>query len=150
MMFRRVDAPSSPVEACDMRRLLLCALLSATLPLGCGRSSEQDAARKDVQRLMEQHMGQKANASAQHTLREVEERLRVGMPVAELDTFIAERTKGPNAATKVMGSPLVEGDPPRADPNKQVRTYFLKDADLTVIVADEKVVSWKSQPIDGK
>jgi hypothetical protein len=99
---------------------------------------------------MEQHMGQKANASAQHSLQEVEERLRVGMPVADLDSFVAERTKGPNAATKVMGGPFVEGDPPRVDPNKQVRTYFLKDADLTVIVADDKIVSWKSQPLACK
>src|SRR5207248_804471 len=107
--------------------------------------------------LMERNLGHKLNASSPLTLADVKDRLRRGMPVAEFDRVVAERNKGPNESTKVMSHALVEGDPPRADPNKQVRTYYLRDADLVVVTEfvgagdelREQVVSWRTEPLKG-
>jgi hypothetical protein len=140
-----------------MRRFLFAACLGAILAAGCGRQDSPDGARKNVQGLMERQLGQKMNASSPHTLAGVEGKLRKGMPIGEFDQFIAERNKGHDQSTKVMSSPFVGGDPPKADPKRQTRTYFLRDADLIVVTEfvgpedepEERVVSWRSEPVRG-
>jgi hypothetical protein len=136
-----------------MSRLILYALLIAPLAVGCRRESGQDAGRKNVQKLMEKQLEQ-LNASSPLTLADVKDRLREGMPIEDFDRFVAERNKGPNESTKVMGHALVEGDPPKVIPNKQVRIYYLRDANLIVVTesvgtgspAKEQVVSWRTEP----
>ena len=84
-------------------------------------------------------------------------RLRAGMPFNELDQFIAKHNKGPNETTKVRGGVYMEGDPPRPDPRKDTRTYFLRDTTLLVIIeyvgtedeGEERVVSWRAEPLRG-
>src|SRR6516164_5631266 len=116
-----------------MSRLPFVACLGAVLAAGCGRQDGPEGARKNVQRLMERQLGQKMNASSPHTLADVEGKLRKGMPIGEFDGFLAQRNKGPSESTKVMSFPFMEGDPPKADPKRQTRTYFLRDADLIVV-----------------
>jgi hypothetical protein len=140
-----------------MSRLLFVVCLGAALAAGCGRQDSPEGARKNVQRLMERQLGQKMNASSPHTLADVEGKLRKGMPIGEFDRFIAERNKGHDQSTKVMSSPFVEGDPPKVDPKRQTRTYLLRDADLIVVTEfvgseeepEERVVSWRSEPVRG-
>jgi hypothetical protein len=106
---------------------------------------------------MEKQLGQRLNASSPLTLAEVKDRLRQGMLIEEFDRVIAERNKGPNESTKVMSHTLIEGDPPRANPKKAVRTYYFRDADLIVVTEyvgteaepQEQVVSWRIEPLEG-
>jgi hypothetical protein len=140
-----------------MRRLPKVALLAALLAVGCGRQSSPDAARTDVQCLMEKQMGQKLNASSTLNLAEVEGKLRIGMAIEEFDHIIAKDNKGPNESTKVLGGPVVEGDPPKIDPKKGTRTYFLRDVDLIVVTEfvaakeerEERIVSWRAKLLRG-
>ncbi len=137
-----------------MSRFLFAACLGVFLA-GCGRQDRPDEVRKNVQGLMERQLGKKMNASSPHTLADVEGKLRKGMPIGEFDQFIAQRNKGHDESTKVMTSPFVEGDPPKLDPKRQTRTYFLRDADLVVVTEfvgpedepEERVVSWRSEPV---
>jgi hypothetical protein len=79
------------------------------------------------------------------------------MPIEEFDRIIAEHNTGPNTSTKVMSHALVEGDPPKANPKKGVRTYYLRDANLIVVTQfigaedepREQVVSWRTEPLSG-
>lgn len=140
-----------------MSRLVVFAFLAASLAVGCGRPASPDSARKRVQRLMERQLGQKLNDSSPLRLADVEGKLRKGMPIGEFDGIIAEHNKGPNESTKVMSAPFVEGDPPKVDPKRQTRTYLLRDADLIVVTEllgskeepDERIVSWRSEPLLG-
>jgi hypothetical protein len=124
-------------------RFAKVALLAVWLAVGCGRQSSQDAARK------------KLNASSSLSLADVEGKLRRGMAIEEFDRVIAKDNKGPNESTKVLGGPFMEGDPPKVDPKKGTRTYFLRDADLIVVTEfvgtkeepDERVVSWRAEPL---
>jgi hypothetical protein len=117
--------------------------------------SPQDAAGKQVQQFMEQKLGQKLNASSPLTLADVKDRLRRGMPIEEFDRIIAEPNRGPDHSTRVLSHVLVTGDPPQTDPTKQVRTYFLRDANLIVITESvgsedeprEQIVSWGTEPV---
>jgi hypothetical protein len=51
----------------------------------------------------------------------------------------------------------MEGDPPRPDPRKDSRTFFLRDTTLIVIIefvgtedeGEEQVVSWRAVPVRG-
>jgi hypothetical protein len=132
--------------------------LATLLAVGCSRQSSPDAVRTDVQSLMEKQMGQKLNASSPLNLADVEGKLRIGMSIEEFDQIIAKGNKGPNEGTKVMGGPFVEGDPPKIDPKKGTRTYFLQDADLIVVTefgdqkdrAEERIVSWRVEPLRDK
>jgi hypothetical protein len=129
----------------------------APILAGCGRKSEEDAARKSVQNLMEERLGQKLNASSPLTLADVKGKLRRRMPIGEFDRIIAEHNRGPDRSTKIMGHALVEGDAPKANPKKQVRTYYLRDADLIVVTEfvgagderQERIVSWRAEPLRG-
>jgi hypothetical protein len=77
------------------------------------------------------------------------------MLVVEFDRIVAERNTGPNKSTKVMSHSLVEGDVPKANLKKGVRTYYLRDADLIVVTefveteaeSQELVVSWRTEPL---
>ena len=77
------------------------------------------------------------------------------MLIEEFDQVVAERNEGPNKSTKVGSHALIEGDPPKANPKKGVRTYFERDANLIVVtefVGDEdkpqeQVVSWRTEPL---
>ena len=129
-----------------MGRILLSALFVAPLAVGCGRQSGLDAASK---------LRQQLNASSPLTLADLQDKLRQGMLIEEFDQVVAERNEGPNKSTKVGSHALIEGDPPKANPKKGVRTYFLKDANLIVVtefVGDEdkpqeQVVSWRTEPL---
>jgi hypothetical protein len=139
-----------------MGRFLWRGLVVALLAAGCGRQAGQDAVRKDVQHLMEKQLGQKLNASSPLRLAEVKDKLRRGMPIGDFDRVIAERNKGPHESTKVMSHALVEGEPPKANPKKAVRTYYLRDGDLIVVTElvgaeaepQEQVISWRIEPLD--
>ena len=128
-----------------MSRLAEVALLAVLLAVGCDRQSSHDEARK------------KPNASSPLNLADVERKLRRGMAIEEFDQVIAKDNKGPNESTKVMGGPFVEGDPPKVDPKKGTRTYFLRDANLIVVTEfvetkeepEERVVSWRAEPLRG-
>ena len=124
--------------------------------LSCGmRTAEQDAARKNLQNLMEKRLGQTMNASSPLTLADVEDKLQRGMLIEEFDRVVADRNQGPNNSTKVVSHALIEGDQPKANPKKGIRTYYLQDADLIVVSefvgADDKpqeqVVSWRTEPL---
>ena len=75
------------------------------------------------------------------------------MPIEKFDRIIAEQSQGKR--THVMAHAFIEGDAPRADMKKQVRTYFLRDADLIVVTefvgaqdeSQEQIVSWRSEPL---
>ena len=129
-----------------MARILLSALFVAPIAVGCGRQFGLDATRK---------LGQQLNASSPLTLADVQDKLRQGMLIEEFDQVVAERNEGPNKSTKVGSHALIEGDPPKANPKKGVRTYFLRDANLIVVtefVGDEdkpqeQVVSWRAEPL---
>jgi hypothetical protein len=136
-------------------RFAKVALLATVLAVGCGRQSSPDAVRTDVQSLMEKQMGQKLNASSPLSLADVEGKLRIGMGIEEFDQIIAKDNKGPNEGTKVMGGPFVEGDPPKVDPKKAIRTYYLRDSNLIVVTefgdqrdrAEERIISWRVEPL---
>jgi hypothetical protein len=138
-------------------RVPLFALVTAVLLVGCGRQSSQDVAEEDVQPPMEPQVGQKLNASSPLSMADVEGKLRVGMPFNELNQFISKDNKGPNEYTKVRGGVYMVGDPPRPDPRKESRTYFLRDTTLHVIIeyvgtedeGEDQVVSWRAEPMRG-
>jgi hypothetical protein len=139
-------------------RFLKVALMAALVAVGCGRQAGPDTVRTDVQRLMEKQIGQKLNASSPLCLADVEGKLRIGMAFEEFDQIIAKENKGPHESTKVMGGPLLEGDPPKVDPKKSMLTFFLRDADLIVVTElvgekDEpvaRIVSWRVEPLRDK
>jgi hypothetical protein len=144
----------------DMSRFSQVAFLATLLLIGCGKQSSPDAVRTDVQRLMEQHIGHKLNASSPLKLADVEGKLCVGMAIEEFNEFIAKSNKGPNESTMVMGGPFVEGegDAIKVDPKKPMLTYFLRDADLIVVTElvgendqpEARIVSWRVEPLRDK
>jgi hypothetical protein len=136
---------------------LAVALLGAGLVvyLGCvRRGAPEDQAAAEAQRL-HRMMGRQAgraslNSSSPTTLAEVRPRLRVGVPWQELTRFLAEKNRGPSAATLIGNVPLPakEGDADGAKPPRQAYVIYLQDATLVVQTDEnENIVSWKEEPV---